>query len=50
MFLVVAYSDKIKSFMGSGEESDYDIIRKYLLNDSPLYGKSRPKLWIHSKY
>lgn len=50
MFLVVAYSDKIKSFMGSGEESDYDIIRKYLLNDSPLYGKRRPKLWIHSKY
>jgi len=27
-----------------------DIIRKYLLNDSPLYGYNRPKLWIHTKY
>lgn len=29
---------------------DYEMIRKYLLNDSPLYGYNRPKLWIHSKY
>ena len=29
---------------------EYDIIRKYLLNDSPLYGYNRPKLWIHTKY
>ena len=29
---------------------EYEIIRKYLLNDSPLYGYNRPKLWIHSKY
>ena len=29
---------------------DYDLIRKYLLNESPLYGFNRPKLWIHSKY
>lgn len=29
---------------------EYDLIRKYLLNDSPLYGYNRPKLWIHSKY
>jgi hypothetical protein len=29
---------------------DYDLIKKYLLNDSPLYGFNRPKIWIHSKY
>jgi hypothetical protein len=29
---------------------DYEIIRKYLLNDSPLYGYNRPKIWIHSTY
>lgn len=29
---------------------DYDIIRTYLLNESPLYGMNKAKLWIHSKY
>tara|TARA_Y200000002_G_scaffold83245_1_gene66028 strand:- start:35578 stop:36618 length:1041 start_codon:yes stop_codon:yes gene_type:complete len=29
---------------------NYDLIKDYLLNDSPLYGQNRPKLWIHSKY
>jgi hypothetical protein len=29
---------------------EYDLIRKYLLNDSPLYGFNRPKIWIHTKY
>lgn len=29
---------------------DYKMIKKYLLNDSPLYGYNRPKLWIHTKY
>ena len=31
-------------------DDEYDIIKKYLLNDSPLYGYNRPKLWIHTKY
>ena len=31
-------------------EDEYELIRKYLLNDSPLYGYNKPKLWIHSKY
>lgn len=26
------------------------MIKNYLLNESPLYGYNRPKLWIHSKY
>ena len=29
---------------------EYTLIKKYLLNESPLYGFNKPKLWIHSKY
>jgi hypothetical protein len=29
---------------------EYELIKKYLLNDSPLYGYDKPKLWIHTKY
>jgi hypothetical protein len=29
---------------------EYDMIKKYLLNDSPLYGYNRPKLWVHTTY
>jgi len=32
------------------QNNDDDIIRKYLLNESPLHGYNRPKLWIHTKY
>ncbi len=31
-------------------DDEYDLVRKYLLNDSPLYGMNKPKLWIHTKY
>jgi len=41
--------NKAKSYF-EGESDEYDMIRKYLLNDLPLYGYNRPKLWIHSKY
>ena len=34
----------------SDSEQDYELVRKYLLNESPLYGNNKPKLWIHSKY
>lgn len=34
----------------SSDDNENDLIRKYLLNDSPLYGYNRPKLWIHTKY
>jgi len=29
---------------------EYDLVRQYLLNESPLYGNNKPKIWIHSKY
>ena len=50
LIAVSAFSGKFKNYFGTAEDSDYDTIRKYLLNDSPLYGRNRPKLWIHSQY
>jgi hypothetical protein len=47
--LVASYfADSFKQRFETNDE--YELIRKYLLNDSPLYGYNRPKLWIHSKY
>jgi len=42
--------NKIKDSVDTNEKDEYDLIKKYLLNDSPLYGYNRPKLWIHTKY
>jgi hypothetical protein len=38
------YSDAFKP------NDEYALIKDYLLNDSPLYGFNRPKIWIHTKY
>jgi hypothetical protein len=43
-YLVTNFKEKINT------NNDYEMIQKYLLNDSPLYGYNRPKLWIHTKY
>jgi len=32
------------------DTDEYELIKKYLLNDSPLYGYNKPKIWIHTKY
>jgi hypothetical protein len=46
----------LATFVGSkyneymNDNNDYDMIKMYLLNDSPLYGSNKPKLWIHTKY
>jgi len=42
------FANKLKSTFQENDE--YELIKKYLLNDSPLYGFNKPKLWIHSKY
>jgi hypothetical protein len=48
--LVASYfANKWKETMES-DGDEYKMIQKYLLNDSPLYGYNRPKLWIHTKY
>jgi hypothetical protein len=47
--LVASYFlNKYKQNFETNDE--YDLIKKYLLNESPLYGYNRPKLWIHTKY
>ena len=38
------YNDAFKA------NDEYALIKDYLLNDSPLYGFNRPKIWIHTKY
>ena len=42
--------NRFKSNFDTTDKDEYELIRKYLLNDNPLYGYDRPKLWIHSKY
>jgi hypothetical protein len=47
---VVSYfGDKIKQGL-TNSDAENELIRKYLLNESPLSGMNRPKLWIHSTY
>lgn len=43
-YVVTNFKEKINT------NNDYEMIQKYLLNESPLYGYNRPKLWIHTKY
>ncbi len=49
VFAVNTFGNKIKGAITPGKSED-ELIRKYLLNESPLYGYNRPKLWIHTKY
>lgn len=49
ILLVGYFGSQIKTVFAD-KNDDHELIRKYLLNDSPLYGYVRPKLWIHSKY
>jgi len=44
-----AFGNKIKNAISPKNNED-ELIRKYLLNESPLYGYNRPKLWVHTKY
>lgn len=39
-----------QKFIEDDMNSEQELIRKYLLNDSPLYGITKPKIWIHTKY
>lgn len=39
-----------QAFTDEHTKDEYEMVKQYLLNDSPLYGYNRPKLWIHSKY
>ena len=48
-FAVNIFGKKIKDNIYP-ENIENEMIRKYLLNDSPLYGYNRPKLWVHTTY
>lgn len=39
-----------QTFSTEHSKDEYEMVKQYLLNDSPLYGYNRPKIWIHSKY
>lgn len=48
---IIIVANYFSKFMNKTlQNNDDEIIRKYLLNESPLYGYNRPKLWIHTKY
>ena len=54
-FVVISLSsyfgNKIKShFSDMDQKDDYELVKKYMLDESALYGDNRPKLWIHTKY
>lgn len=51
VILASYFGTQIKgAFTTNQNKDEYELIRKYLLNDSPLYGYNRPKIWIHSIY
>lgn len=51
LILISTYaSQKWRSLFASKSDDEYNMIRNYLLNDSPLYGYNKPKIWIHSKF
>ena len=51
IILIVSYiGNSFKQTLESTNNDDYKLIQEYLLNESPLYGYNKPKLWIHTKY
>ena len=51
LLITSVVGSKIKQRLSNNETQDeYALIKKYLLNESPLYKDNKPKLWIHTKY
>jgi hypothetical protein len=51
LFVISYFRSTIqKWFDHDDQDREYKLIKQHLLNDSPLYGKNKPKLWIHTKY
>jgi hypothetical protein len=46
--VAIYLSSNLKEKLEPNDE--YELIKKYLLNDNPLYGYNKPKIWIHTKY
>ena len=47
LLIILLYFTK-EGFKPNNTDEEYELIKKYLLNESPLYGKNKPKIWIHS--
>jgi len=51
LIIVANYvGQQFKQHFINEHNDDSELIQKYLLNDSPLYGLNKPKIWIHTKY
>ena len=51
LLITSVVGSKIKQRLSNNEiQDEYALIKKYLLNESPLYKDNKPKLWIHTKY
>ena len=51
LLLISIFRDKFYRVTAeTKDEQERKLIQKYLLNDSPLFGFNKPKLWIHSKF
>ncbi len=51
LILLASYvGNRFRQSFAERTNDEYDLIKKYLLNESPLYGMNKPKIWIHTKY
>lgn len=51
IIMIASYvGNTFKQNFSERTNDEYELIKRYLLNDSPLYGFNKPKIWIHSKY
>jgi hypothetical protein len=51
VIIIASYCvSKWQETMCKDNEHENEMIQKYLLNENALYGKNRPKLWIHTKH
>ena len=51
LILIASYvGTHFKKYYIENNDAEYDMIKEYLLNESPLYGFNKTKIWIHSKY
>ena len=48
--IMASYLAKKVKYTLDEKNDEYELIRKYLLNENPLEGYNRPKIWIHSNY
>ena len=51
LIILASYvGNRFRNSFAERTNDEYDLIKKYLLNESPLYGMNKPKIWIHTKY